>query len=278
MPSWKTSNIIATAAAFIFLEAAALYMVTHSGVLQKLWISSASHTVMAKLWGGTEQVKNYFALKKLNDALSEENIALNEELQRYRDAEHMMISQRMTDSLERTGDYIFTPATIVKMSRGNQHNYFIINKGYEDGIVPQSGIITGKGVIGLVDAVDRHYSFGMSLMNSNVSISARLGHDGAVGALCWDGFSTSGALLKEIPLQYKFAPGDSVWTSGYSSIFPPDIPLGIVRGSKVVNGAVNEVNVELFEDFTALRYVTVVQNAGRDEILSLEQMEGEGKN
>ena len=278
MPQRKTSTILSTAAAFILLEAVAVYMLFHNGELQKQWIGNASHTVMAKLWGSSEKVKNYFSLKKINDALSEENIALNEELERYRNAEHQALAQRMTDSLKYSDDYIFTPATIVKMSRGRQHNYFIINKGYEDGIVPQSGIITGKGVIGLVDAVEKHYSFGLSFMNSNICISARMGHDGAVGPLSWDGFSTKGANLEEIPLQYEFAPGDSIWTSGYSSIFPPDIPLGVVRGSKIVNGAVNEINVELFEDFSALRYVTVVQNAGRDEILNLEQLEGEGQN
>ena len=163
----------------------------------------------------------------------------------------------------------------MKISRNKQHNYFILDKGYEDGVQPQSGVITPSGIVGIIDAVDKHYSYGLSFMNTGISISARLGNEGAVGPLTWDGVSMDGAVLKEIPLQYKYAPGDTVWTSGYSSLFPPDIPLGIAGSSKVVNGAVNEIDVDLFQNFTALRYVTVVSNSGREEIMYLENLENQ---
>ena len=114
-------------------------------------------------------------------------------------------------------------------------------------------------------------------MNTGISISARLGNEGAVGPLTWDGVTMDGAVLSEIPLQYKYAPGDTVWTSGYSSLFPPDIPLGIAGSSRVVNGAVNEIEVDLFQNFSALRYVTVVSNSGREEILYLENLENQNE-
>ena len=161
----------------------------------------------------------------------------------------------------------------MKLSRNKQHNYFILNKGSEDGISAQSGVITGNGIVGIIDAVDKHYSYGLSFMNSGVSISARLGNEGAIGPLVWDGISSDGAILKEIPLQYKFAPGDTVWTSGFSSIFPADIPLGVAGESRIVNGAVNEIKVKLFQSFSALRFVTIAVNNGRDEILFLESLE-----
>ena len=68
----------------------------------------------------------------------------------------------------------------------------------------------------------------------------------------------------------EFSPGDTVFTSGFSSIFPPDIPLGTAGEAKVVNGATYEIKVKLFEDFNSLRYVTVVENIGKDEIKRLE--------
>ena len=129
----------------------------------------------------------------------------------------------------------------------------------------------------MVYAVDRHYSYGLSFMNSDISVSSRIGKEGAVGPLSWDGVSVDKALLKEIPLQFKYSPGDTVWTSGYSAVFPPDIPLGVTGGSRVVNGAVNEIEVHLFENFTALRFVTVAENIGRDEIINLENLESPGQ-
>jgi rod shape-determining protein MreC len=80
-------------------------------------------------------------------------------------------------------------------------------------------------------------------------------------------------LLKEIPLQCKFHPGDTIYTSGYSSIFPADIPLGVTGESRIVNGATNEIKIKLFQDFSTLRYVTVVTNVGAKEMEYLEKKE-----
>ena len=85
-----------------------------------------------------------------------------------------------------------------------------------------------------------------------------------------DGISTSGAVLKEIPLQYKYNPGDTVYTSGYSAIFPPDIPIGIAGDARVINGATNEIKVKLFQDHSALKYVTIIQNTRAAEIAEIE--------
>jgi rod shape-determining protein MreC len=65
-------------------------------------------------------------------------------------------------------------------------------------------------------------------------------------------------------------PGDTVYTSGYSMIFPADIPLGTVESSRIVNGSTYEIKILMFEDFAALKYVTVVQNLHKDEINVLE--------
>ena len=73
-----------------------------------------------------------------------------------------------------------------------------------------------------------------------------------------------------LPAHLETAPGDTVWTSGFSGIFPPDIPLGITGESRLVDGAVKEMKVELFLDFGALRHVTVVENLDREEIRRLE--------
>ncbi|MBR6211612.1 MAG: rod shape-determining protein MreC [Bacteroidales bacterium] len=263
---------------FILMELAALSMLKHSGSLQDIWISKASHRVMAWVWGGFDSIGRYFSLRNENEKLAEENAMLTEELRRSRDrVQTAMENGLLNDTTVIFSGYEHVPASIVKISRNKQHNYFILNKGYEDGVRPQSGVITPLGIVGIVDAVEKHYSYGLSFMNTGVSVSARLGNEGAVGPLTWDGISMDGAVLKDIPLQYKYAPGDTVWTSGDSILFPPDIPLGIAGSSKVVNGAVNEIQVDLFQSFTALRYVTVVSNSGREEIMYLENLEKEGE-
>ena len=259
------------AAIFILLEVAALNMLSNNGRLQNIWISKGSHAVMGTLWGSTQNIKHYFSLKKRNDALAQENHDLRVRLAEL-ESMHSGMSADMVPPVsdDIAGNYRFTSASIVKISNNNQHNYMIIGKGSEDGITKGSGVITGKGAIGVIDAVSSNYSYARSFKNHEMNISARLGKEGAVGPMSWDGMSSDGAILKEIPHHVELHPGDTVYTSGYSSIFPPDIPLGTTGKARIVNGATYEIEIDLFEDFGALRYVTIVENIDREEIEKIE--------
>jgi len=266
--SRKIGYKIICAAVFIILEIAAFAMLRHSSELQNIWISRFSHKIMTVLWGGSQNIRNYFQLKEINDNLAAENFRLNEELRQYK-----LGADERDISFDENFEYL--PADIIKISKNKQHNYLILDKGYEDGVAPQNGVITSQGVVGIIDAVEKHYSFAISFMNTEVSVSTRIGHDGGVGPLYWDGKKLNRAILKEIPLLHKFELGDTVWTSGFSEIFPSDIPLGVIRQSHIINGAMNECSIELFEDYSSLKYVTIVKNMGREEILNLENYEAE---
>lgn len=263
------------AVVFILLEVAALLMLSHINQLQRLWIARISHGFMARTWGTTQAISDYFSLKGQNDRLALENDSLQRMVRSYE------LAAKEADPASRPvlmdNGFNYIPATIVKSSSNTQHNYLIIDKGSEDGVVRNSGIITSNGVIGIVDAVSPHYSYAISFLNTELFISARLGESGAVGPLAWDGTSSDGAILKEIPLQFKFEPGDTVYTSGYSSIFPPDIPIGVAGESKIINGATNEIKVRLFQNHKALKYVTVVGNTRAEEIEAIENQEEQQK-
>ena len=72
----RRSNIIyhlINAAIFILLEVAALNMLHNNGPLQSTWLSKGSQAVMGTVWGGAQNVKHYFSLKKSNDSLALEN-------------------------------------------------------------------------------------------------------------------------------------------------------------------------------------------------------------
>lgn len=222
---------------FLLLETAALLMLSNNNAMQKLWISRISHGFMAKTWGATQAVRGYFSLKGQNDSLALENERLREIVRDYKAAAKE--SDPSARPVLGNDGFKYIPATIIKSGRNSQHNYLILDKGSEDGVVENSGIITSKGVIGIVDAVSKHYSFAISFLNKELNISARIDSSGAVGPLAWDGLRTDEAVLREIPLQFRYNPGDTIYTSGYSAIFPPDIPLGVAGEAKVINGATN---------------------------------------
>ena len=262
---------ILTVAVFIILEIASVLMLSRNNQIQRLWIARISHGFMARTWGASQSVSNYFSLKRQNDELALENDRLQKLVRGYE------LAAREADPASKSvladNGFNYIPATIIKSSTNTQHNYLIIDKGSEDGVTRNSGIITDKGVIGIVDAVSSHYSYAISFLNTELFISARLGNSGAVGPLAWDGTGSDRAILKEIPLQFKFAPGDTVYTSGYSTIFPPDIPIGVAGESKIINGATNEIKVDLFQNHKALKYVTIVSNTRAAEIEAIEKQE-----
>ena len=258
------------AAIFIFLEVAALNMLRNNSPLQDTWFAKGSHNIMGTIFGWNLDIKEYFSLRKRNDQLALENFELASRLAELEDHIQDNIRSSLTPSDGIVNGYRYIPATIEKISNNSQHNYIIIGKGSEQGVTKGSGIITRKGAIGVIDAVSENFSFARSFKNHGMSISARLSKTGAVGPLTWDGIHSNKALLKEIPHHMVFSPGDTVFTSGYSSIFPPDIPLGVTGEANIVNGATYEIEVTLFEDYSALRYITIVENLNKGEIKSLE--------
>lgn len=271
MPRGSVISKVISAAIFIFLEVAAIGLISRTSTLQNIWLNRLSHRIMVSTWGVGENIRYYFQLAGQNEDLARENFELSRQLDYYRN----LYPEENAKAVRGREDDIFTyiPAKIIKISRNSQHNYIILNKGYEDGVLPNSGIITNDGVVGIVDAVDKHYSYGLSLMNSKVSVSARIGKEGVVAPLVWNGITADGGLLKNIPMQFEIMPGDTIRTSGISEIYPGDIPLGVTIGSESVDGVVKDASVRLFQDFSSVRFVTISCNPKREEIGQLEKKE-----
>ena len=255
----KFFAFFATVAVFIFLEIAAVSLLKRSSTLQDIWINRFSHNVMAATWGGLTRIGSYFSLREQNDILAGRNYELFKELQRYKEMEKAVQAMAKLDSID------------LQTRSNSRHNYIIIDKGGEDGVLPQSAIITPNGVVGMIYSVDRHYSYGLTLLNERVSVSARIGKEGIVAPLTWDGTGTDHAILKDIPLHLEVPVGDTVLTSGISNVYPADIPIGVTQGSRLIDGAVNVVDVKLFVDFKALRYVIVAENPDREFIRRMEE-------
>lgn len=257
-------------AVFILLEVVSVSLLRRTSTLQDIWLNRMSHAVMGRLWSSGENLRNRFFLQKQNDALRAENFELQEKLRTYELAAEAA-RERGSGVAGTDHRFNYIPATVIKVSRNTSHNYIILNKGRADGVKPHSGIISENGVVGIVSAVDEHYCYGLTMMNNKISVSSRVGRDGIVAPLVWDGRHADKAYLTDLPLQYPIAEGDTVVTSGFSNIFPADIPIGVTGLSNMVNGSTNRTEVFLFQSFSALRYVTIVDNPERAEIAALEE-------
>ncbi len=91
-----------------------------------------------------------------------------------------------------------------------------------------------------------------------------------LGSLTWDGKDSKFTQLIDIPKIAKVEIGDTIITSGQSSIFPKGVPVGIIEGFKL-DQAENyyEINVWLFNDMTSIEHVYIIENVNKEEITNL---------
>lgn len=258
--------IIINVAVFIALEVASLCILTNNSELQKSWLGQGFHNAMGYIWSGTGSISRLINLSRENERLWQENMALMQAAERTR-AE---IAEQPGQWKPLRVRYSLLDATVVTISTGSQHNYLIIDRGQADGVEVEDGIITDRGVIGVVQSVSEHFAYAISSANQDMAISARLGREGLVGSLRWDGGDNRNSILGGIPIHTDINPGDTVFTSGFSSIFPSGIPLGEVVDKVSSNGSSADIRIRMFEDYSRVCHVTVVKNNDRKELKELE--------
>lgn len=258
MASRRVNSVILSAAAFIILEVAALCCLAYGSAVRKIWLTRGFTNISAAIWGWADNMHNYFALAGENERLVQDNCDLQRRI--------LEVQARKTAP---TLPFTCLDARVVTMTTGSQHNYMILDRGSEDGVEAGDGVITTKGAVGIIQAVSADYAFALSFANENVIVSAKAGIDGSVGSLVWSGLALNSALLGGIPVHKDVAPGDTVYTSGFSAIFPANIPIGIAGEKRINNGSTAEYKVTMLEDLSSLHYVSIVKNTGKAELESL---------
>ena len=250
---------------FFVLESLSILLVVENSVVQRFRILGTVRSVQAWFWTRTSRIDYYFHYRTENERLAAENLQLK---QRVADLE--AAAREMEElSVRVEPDFTYIGATVVKNTVDRQRNHLIIDRGRKDGVEPGMGVVTSRGAIGIVGAVSGHYAYVISLLGTGQTVSAKLAGSGAFGPMVWPGTEPGRMLLQEIPVHIQAAPGDTVLTSGFSTIYPPDIPIGSVVASRVSKGASQELTVALFEEFRSLHSVYVVKNNRKPEIDAL---------
>jgi rod shape-determining protein MreC len=111
----------------------------------------------------------------------------------------------------------------------------------------------------------------MSLLHHDTRISAVVKNNDYFGSLVWKGGSPRYMDLEAIPKHAEVHKGDSVVTSGYSSMFPEGLLIGTVASAKLENGSnFYNIRVKLSCDLNKIKHVYVVDNLMREEQETLE--------
>lgn len=254
---------------FLILEfiCIALYIQNNSYTGARFFNSTNRFT--ATINNLTYNVRDYFALRDVNRTLAEENRRLREQLQQYIQQKNYA-GDTAVDSA-RILQYEFISAKVVNNSVSRFTNFITIDRGMQDGVMPDMAVISPEGVVGKVKVSGNRFSVVTSLLNVDVMISARLKRTGHFGTVQWDGSSPDYTLFKFLPRHVRPVRGDSIVTTGYSGIFPENLLIGTIEEIDLPQGApFYTIRVKLAQDFRKLSYVTVIRNRLLPELDSLE--------
>jgi len=259
---------------FLFLEIISLTLVFNHNYFQRSRFLNSSNVVVGKIYQFSNSVSEYFKLKPINDNLAKEIGELREKVNAY---EKELNAIKQDTNYQAKADrafeksYTFITAKVINASSNKQRNYITLDKGAKDGIRPEMGVINESGVVGIVSSVSAHFSVVLPILNPSSRISAKIKNRSKTGSLIWDGIDARKALLEEVPLYIIIEVGDTVMTSGYSSIFPEGIEIGVVSLFQRDNDNFYYIEVDLFTNFNQLSYVDVIDYRNAEEQKELEK-------
>lgn len=259
----------------------ALYIVAGCALLfarnpyqHHVYLTSAN-SISSAVYKTTNNVTSYFSLREINEDLQHRNSDLELEIYKLkeviRDYQEQVYADTMTIDSALTR-YQFLIAHVINNSINRSHNYITIEKGRLDGVEPEMGVIDQNGIVGIVNVVGDHTARLISVLNPYLRLSCKVKGEDQVGSLVWDGRDPGEAILEELPKHAKFVKGDTIVTSGYSSVFPEGVPVGtIITGSRDREDNFYTLRIKLFTDFSTLSTVRVIRDKMKDELTTVEK-------
>lgn len=261
---------------FILLEVICFVLLFRFNNYQQSVYFTSANVVTGKVYEVSGSVSSYFHLKSVNEDLLDRNMLLEQQIANLENA----LRERQVDSVIVNSirnldnkDYQIFKAHVIRNSLNQADNYITLDKGSSSGIRPEMGVVDGNGVVGIVYKTSPNYSLVISVLNSKSSISCKIVGSEYFGYLKWEHGDSRYAYLKDLPRHAEFNLGDTVVTSGYSTVFPTGVMVGTVDDMSDSNDGLSYLlKIKLATDFGKLGDVRVIARTGQMEQQELENM------
>ncbi len=235
-------------------------------------LSAATDAITHKF----DNITQFINLASVADSLVKKNAKLLAEAENAKFIKTVLRDSVNSPETEQLFTYI--EAKVVSNSINKKNNSLSINRGSEQGILPSMGVIGANqtGVVGIVKSTSKNHARVMSILHQHTIISASIMRNGHFGSIVWRSRSSLSVNLIDVPKHADIMIGDTVQTSGYSTIFPEGIMIGVVDTFWVPSGSnFFEIEVTLNNDLNKTKYVYVVDNLMKED---LEKIQEEGSN
>lgn len=258
---------------FILLQIISLsYYFTRNQTDNKMIFVSSANGLIGGVYESTNRVSRYWNLSAVNDSLARENANLKMQLPSSKFSS--LVNPITVEDTTLQQKYEYLEAKVINNTIHRPHNYITINRGSQQGVRNNAAVINaqGNGIVGVVHRVGKNYSIVMSVLNIDIRVSSKIARNNYFGSLLWDGHNSARVELQSIPKHADIVVGDTVVTSGYSTVFPEGILIGTVDSFYVPSGLnFYNIEVDLINDLNAVRYVYVINDLLKEEKIKLEE-------
>ncbi len=249
-----------------FLALIALVLTIRSHSYHQSRFFNSSKWVSGKVYGTAANVSGYFSLKEENTRLVKENERLRKLLFNTTDENSEILD---TTQLQ----FTVTNAKVIKNSFSSPRNYLTINLGKNQGVEQDMGVITTQGILGIVENASSNFSTVQSVLNTKSNINAKIKNTDYFGSLVWDARDYTVVQLVDIPRLVPLVVGDTIVTGAMSSIFPENIPIGVIKKYDLnASKSFYNIDVELFNDMANVKNIYLIRNKNKKEIENLEAL------
>jgi rod shape-determining protein MreC len=258
---------------FVVLEILSIVMLVSGGGKRNSVFYTSANYIAGKIYDITWRYVGYFYLREENASLMRQLAAMRENVTLSYVADTAEFRTN-ADTLSRKLKYKYLLASVIKNSVSNQNNFLTLDAGKNKGVKQDMGVISASGVVGIVVAVSDNYSLAISVLNKKIGISAKIKNNNYYGSLLWECENYNEAVLTEIPNHVDIAKGDTVVTSGYSAVFPPEIPIATIETfEKNSEDNFYNITVKFLTDLKCVSNVFIIENLMQEEQKKLEELE-----
>jgi rod shape-determining protein MreC len=217
------------------------------------------------------EITQYWNLREQNEYLKEENKKLREALNINFVPAPSRFDSVFTDTNTNPNKritYRYITAEVVRNSTNRINNYFIINQGESQGIEKGMAVLSPTGIAGIVVTTSKNFARVMSVLHSQFEITPLIPElNLRQGVVKWYGKNSKIGYVNEISRTEPVRKGFRILSSNYSSIFPPEVPIGTV--AQVISSGQKEyhdIRIQFSTDFNRLQHVYCVKNMSLKEL------------
>lgn len=258
---------------FLVVEGILLWSYATSTPYTEAKILSRTSAMGAAISGTIYDIGHFFGLAEENRMLTarlaelEQQLGIEEAL--LKDAG--LHGEGLQPYIDGDQHYCYYPARVVSMTTTRKRNYIILDRGMEDGIRQDMGVITPeRELVGYVLSCTERYAVVQSILNTDFTTGGRLVESGYVCPIRWSGESNYEVDAVDLSTYAEPRTGMAVEVS--SERLPAGIIIGTIESFEL-NSAQSAYSAKLriAADMSSLDNLLIVENTHYGEIEELKR-------